>query len=53
LFSLEACLFLSEAREFSLEAEMYQRKALVARAEDRKFPYDAPQKPFEERHHIL
>lgn len=35
---------------FLLEAEMYQRKALVARVEDHKFSYDAPQKPLEECH---
>jgi hypothetical protein len=35
---------------FSLEAEMYQRKELMARVEDREFPCDAPWKPFEEGH---
>jgi hypothetical protein len=34
----------------SLEAEMYQRKELMARVEDRKFPCDASQKPFDECH---
>jgi hypothetical protein len=53
LLPLEEYYFSKEAGEFSLEAEMYQRKELVARAEGRRFPYDAPQKPLEERHLIL
>ena len=46
---MEERYFLKEAMMFPLEAEMYQRKALVARVEAREFPYDAPQKPLEER----
>jgi hypothetical protein len=35
---LEERYFPKEAGEFSLEAEVYQRKAPVARVEVRKFP---------------
>jgi hypothetical protein len=53
LLSMKEHFSLKEASVISLEAEMYQRKAPVARVEDYEFPFDAKEKRLEASPHTM